>query len=201
MASAAPARAQEPAEPIGPFVIDVRGSLAPYGQDPTIAADIGVTPSDMPGLGLGIDVGGHWYFWSWRAITFGIGANLHLSSAEHQTQANPDEGILEGPRVGVELRTVVPQLSFNFGTGDGWSYLSGGMSNVRLGVVKDGVEQPTVSTRTINYGGGARWFAKPHLAFTFDLRFYAMNPVAETIDVLGQPRMTLLVFSVGVSVK
>ena len=29
---------------------------------------------------------------------------------------------------------------------------------------------------TINYGGGARWFIKPHVAFSFDVRFYAINP-------------------------
>ena len=30
--------------------------------------------------------------------------------------------------------------------------------------------------KTINYGGGARWFTKTHLAFSFDVRFYAINP-------------------------
>jgi hypothetical protein len=95
----------------------------------------------------------------------------------------------------------VPQVSFNFGTGRGWSYLSGGMSNNRLRLTKDSVEQPTVSIQTINYGGGARWFAKPHLAFSLDLRFYAMNPVIEEPGVVPQPRMTQMVFSVGVSIK
>ena len=28
----------------------------------------------------------------------------------------------------------------------------------------------------LNYGGGARWFNSPHLAFTFDIRFYAISP-------------------------
>jgi hypothetical protein len=101
----------------------------------------------------------------------------------------------------MHLRTVVPQLSFNFGKGDGWSYLSGGMSNARLGLTKNGVEQPTVSTKTINYGGGARWFTSRHVAFSLDLRFYAMNPVAGDAGVVGQSRTTRMVFSAGVSVK
>ena len=29
---------------------------------------------------------------------------------------------------------------------------------------------------TINYGGGARWFIKPRLAFSIDVRFYAVSP-------------------------
>ena len=34
------------------------------------------------------------------------------------------------------------------------------------------VADATGASAPINYGGGARWFAKEHLAFTFDLRFY-----------------------------
>jgi len=30
--------------------------------------------------------------------------------------------------------------------------------------------------RTFNYGGGARWFAKPHLAFHVDVRLHAIDP-------------------------
>ena len=28
---------------------------------------------------------------------------------------------------------------------------------------------------TINYGGGARWFAKKHMAFSLDVRFYEIK--------------------------
>ena len=201
LAGAGPAIAQSSDAPIGPFVIDVRGALVPFGQDPTIAAHIGVLPTDMPKLGLGLNVGGHWYFLRWKAITFGVGALLHMSSAEHQRPADSELGIVVGPLIRTAIRTVVPQLSFNFGGRDGWSYLSGGISNVRLNLTKNGVEQPTVPTQTINYGGGARWFVKPHLAFNLDLRFYAMNPVPAAVDAIGQPRMTIMAFSAGVSIK
>ena len=36
--------------------------------------------------------------------------------------------------------------------------------------------------KTINYGGGARWFAKAHVAFSFDVRFYAINPGPAFLD-------------------
>ena len=53
---------------------------------------------------------------------------------------------------------------------------------------------------TINYGGGARWFIKAHLAFSFDVRFYAINP-GSAYTFSQSPRTTLLVVGAGVSVK
>jgi hypothetical protein len=55
--------------------------------------------------------------------------------------------------------------------------------------------------KTINYGGGARWFAKQHLAVSIDLRFYAVSPEAATASRPAMPRMTLMVFSAGVSTR
>jgi hypothetical protein len=55
--------------------------------------------------------------------------------------------------------------------------------------------------KTVNYGGGARWFAKTHLAFSFDVRFYAINPGSAYLDYPHSPRTTMLVIGAGVSVK
>ena len=55
--------------------------------------------------------------------------------------------------------------------------------------------------KTINYGGGARWFAKKHLAFSFDVRFYAIDPGTPYFGFPGSPRATLLIIGAGVSVK
>ena len=56
--------------------------------------------------------------------------------------------------------------------------------------------------KTINDGGGARWFMKTHLAFSFDVRFYAINPGTPFFaGALGSPRTTLLVIGAGVSVR
>ncbi len=201
LASAQPAAAQSGEPPIGPFVVDLRGSFAPYGQNEVLATSLGVDRSDLAGRGLGLDIGGHLYFFRWRAITFGVGGSFQFSRGEHQRQEDPEQGFLEGPRVRTQLKTVVPQVSFNFGTGRGWSYVSGGISPVRLSVTVDGVERQTRSTKTINYGGGARWFTSQHLAFSLDLRFYAMNPLPPEGAFIGLPRMTLTVISVGVSFK
>jgi hypothetical protein len=97
-----------------------------------------------------------------------------------------------------------PQLSFNLGTGVGWSYISGGIAASTWSVVPVGaIAQPPDEERlkTIDYGGGARWFAKPHLAFSFDVRFYAINPSSPAAGLPSGPRTTLLVIGAGISVK
>jgi len=59
----------------------------------------------------------------------------------------------------------------------------------------------------VNYGVGARWFAKPHLAFSFDVRFYQMDPGSPYTDPVtgasypAAPRTTLLIIGAGISVK
>ena len=60
------------------------------------------------------------------------------------------------------MNVVAPQLSFNFGTSDGWSYLSVGAGTARVNA------EATGSSSAINAGGGARWFMKRHLAVGFD---------------------------------
>ena len=42
---------------------------------------------------------------------------------------------------------------------------------------------------------------KSHLAFSFDVRFYAINPGTEYIGLPGSPRTTLTIIGAGVSVK
>ena len=63
--------------------------------------------------------------------------------------------------------------------------------------------------KTINYGGGARWFIKPHVAFSFDVRFYAINPGTAGTALIqgvltpfdGTPRTALLIIGAGLSLK
>ena len=201
LTSAALATAQG-AEPIGPFVVDVRGSLPLYGQDEQLSANEGLSPSQLPSRGLGIDVGGHLYPVRWRGITFGVGIS-GLASAGNRAASETDP-VADGPTVRTTFTALAPQLSFNFGSKEGWSYLSGGFGPSRLTISTESGQGngSRRSARTLNYGGGARWFVKRHLAFTLDLRFYAINalPATETGEP-ATPRMTLLVFNAGVSFK
>ncbi len=193
------AAAQDPG-PIGPYVVDVRGSFVNVGQVVELAAARGLGPAQLRKWGLGLDVGGHLYLFEWRGITFGVGGSA-LFTAPSRTPGDddPDAG---GPAVKTRFTALSPQLSFNFGDGDGWSYLSGGLGTSRMTVY---VDQPTVPeqrrARTLNYGGGARWFVRRGLALSLDLRLFAISPLSRTHTEPASPRTTRMAFNIGVSFK
>ena len=184
--SARPADAQEPPPPIPRFVVDLHGTIATFPADPNLALSRGLNQSELPGRGFGGDVAVHVYPFKYRAVTFGIGGRMTTSRA-HRTRKRRTSAL----RPVTERFTYLgPQLSFNFGTGAGWSYISGGIAASTWSVVPDGsIAQPPDEERlkTIDYGGGARWFAKPHLAFSFDVRFYAINPSSPAAGCRAAP--------------
>jgi hypothetical protein len=101
--------------------------------------------------------------------------------------------------VDVNLQHLVPHISFNFGTRDGWSYLSAGMGSsavtTRTGEV-DPADHETGRLRSFHFGGGARWFLKSRLAFGFDVRFYQVDNGQS-----GEPRKTFLTVGAGFSLR
>jgi hypothetical protein len=54
---------------------------------------------------------------------------------------------------------------------------------------------------SINVGVGARWFAKAHLAFSFDVRVHIVSAGAAEGTVPATPRSTLLTASAGISLR
>ena len=95
------------------------------------------------------------------------------------------------------LSTVSPQVSFNFGTASGWSYLSAGLGRAWMTTrfeddESDPVSADSGSLSATNYGGGARWFLARRLAVGFDARFHRMS---------GPPKTSLFTASVGFSVR
>ena len=173
-----------------------------FADTPELAASRGLSETELPGAGLGIDLGAHLYLFTWKAVTVGVGGQATLGrSTFSPPEAN---GVAVGRAVTQTFKSIAPQLSLNFGNGDGWSYLSAGLGPAVRSIVPDGQEPTTADTarvRTLNYGGGARWFARPHLAFTFDVRFYAMDPGLPAGGRPGSPRTTFVVLGAGVSVK
>ncbi len=128
------------------------------------------------------------------------------------------------PGVATTFSGWAPQVSLNFGDRDGWSYLSAGVGPTRMRTVATSsasAEQRTTGhIQTINVGGGARWFTNPHLAAGFDVRFYklasttssvpgpattvvngAVMPAPPSTVTVTTPHTTLMVISVGVSVR
>ena len=185
-----PAIAQED-EPIGSYVVDLRGSIPFYGQSPVIASSRGIVTSTLPSRGQGLTVGAHWYPLKWRQMALGLGGE-YMSTFGSTVAARISDGLPD--KVRIELVSLAPQLSFNFGHRNG---------STRFTVLGEKIEPADTEPRpkTINYGGGARWFTNNHLAFTLDLRFYAMSPVKGDLKTPSTPRMTVMVFNIGVSFR
>ena len=196
-----PSFAQTP-EPIGPIAIDARVATPRFKENADVASALGISTTNMPGRGLGLAGGLHWYPVRMGRVTLGVGGELLFSGASNTLEAD-DETSADGPTVNTRFNAVSPQVSLNFGTGRGWSYLSGGLGWGGLTTERedDPVADAEGSTGVLNYGGGARWFAKDHLAFSFDLRFYAISAQAAAAGRPAYPKMTLLVISAGVSLK
>jgi len=199
--SIGPALAQEPPPRLPYFVADVHGTVPRFPSDPGLAASRNLTLSELPGAGLGVQIAAHVYPLKWRVITFGIGGEVAGSRSRYTPPENNTTGLRSTEE---KFLTAAPQLSFNFGNGHGWSYLSGGIGLSQWSLIPDGREPypgDTERLKTINYGGGARWFAKSHLAFSFDVRFYAINPGTPYLGYPGSPRTTLVVIGAGISLK
>jgi hypothetical protein len=195
------ARAEDAPPRIGPFVVDVRATVPKFKQqDAQLAGSRGLDPGELPGVGIGVDAGAHVYFLTWKAVTIGAGAQLTLA----RSHTTPPATLNATRSVTERFMVIAPQLSLNFGSGDGWSYVSGGVGPSTWSIVPEGaVPGPADQERlkTVNYGGGARWFTKRRLAFTFDVRFYAIDPGTPQRGRAGSPRTTMLIVGAGISVK
>jgi len=194
--AAAPATGQTPARP-GPWVLDIRGVTSAVPTDTTFYPTL--TSSVVPSRGFGVDVGGHVYLFNLGPARVGLGASVMTvratANAAATTQAESPE---PGQRVTLTLRAIAPQVSFNFGSGDGWSYLSAGLGlgsvNTRTENASPG-EHESGRLRTVNYGGGARWFMTPRLAFGVDLRAYQLAAGD------GTPRVSIFAAGAGLSIR
>jgi hypothetical protein len=200
-ALASRASAQDPPPRIGPFVVDVHMSLPAFPTDSQQLADSrSLTLGELPGRGLGGQVGAHYYFPAWHALTVGLGGEVMIARAS-STPADPSSGLRS---VDERLVSASPQLSFNFGSGHGWSYLSGGIGRAVWALHEAGLEPSEADVeplQTVNYGGGARWFIKNHLAFSLDVRFYEIHEGTPIPPVPGSPRTTLFIIAAGISLK
>ena len=190
------------AEPIGPFAVDARIALPRFKEDPNVPSALAVSSTNLPGRGLGLAGGAHWYPAHVGRVTLGIGAEVIITRGS-KTMEPETEGGAEGPTVDTKFSAFTPQLSLNFGTGRGWSYLTGGLGwgAFRTERASAPVGDADSSPRIMNYGGGARWFAREHLALALDLRFYVVSAQIAAAGRPAYPAMTLMVVSGGVSFK
>ena len=199
----APAAAQGTPGPPGPYVIDVHGASIgiPSGVAffPPVAADISV-----PSRGMGFDVGAHVYAGRLGGARLGFGASLvNVRAKEVPARAatpatTPAITPTGPPGVRIDQRTVAPQVSLNFGTEDGWSYLSAGVGFTEIiarTIDLVDARRDTGRLLTINAGGGARWFMTRHIAFGFDARLYRVSAADTT------PGAMLFAIAAGISLR
>lgn len=207
-------------DPLPRFVVDAQGL---FGGMPTSEGWVPAVPIDtpIPGHGLGIGGGVHVYVLKLGLATFGIGGSALMvrnAGSPFKTTA----GVATTPAVTTAVTSLNPQISINFGHRLGWSYLSGGYSSAKVKSSSTAFTTTTPATATtpattttipaatapelwnpgFNYGGGARWFMKPHLAASFDVRFVQLSSRAATAQSpVFALRSKMVNFLVGISVQ
>jgi hypothetical protein len=197
--------AQDPPKPIPWVVVDLHASIPRFPTDDAdLALSRNMALAELPGAGLGAQVGLHIYPIKTRVITIGVGGALMVGKATQTPMAGETVAGVTPLRAAEEtITSFAPELSLNFGNGSGWSYLSAGLGQSIWSISTDdlGDYPPNHDKlKTFNYGGGARWFIKPHLAFSFDARFYVISPGFAYIFP-ATPRTTLFIIAAGVSLK
>lgn len=190
-----PAAAQIPGrgDP-GPFVVDVRGATAGLPSAPAFYPPADGTIA-ISSRGFGLEAGGHVYFANLGPARVGAGVSIARVRGTSQDAS-------------ATVRLLAPQVSFNFGSRNGWSYVSAGVGTGQVDTDLRGVSAGRASSgsvRSLNAGGGARWFLTGHVGVGFDLRFHrlaAAEPRGDTAaPAAGTPQATLMTASVGVSIK
>jgi hypothetical protein len=200
----------QPKEPIGPFVADLRvvssGLPAAQGWTPLLPAE-----TVVPSRGLGFEIAAHVNVLRRRALALGVGAAWMVARGATAPPELPEETISAPapvPSVNTRVTTFAPQLSLNFGHSLGWSYLSVGLGRARVesdATLAGGSASVTPRdsdwVKTLNYGGGARWFLSDHVGVGFDLRWHKTGLVPASDGHPGAGRASLLVAGAGVVIK
>jgi hypothetical protein len=205
---AAPVSQQPPGSPPGPFALDVRLAMPSFNTGSALADPLGLRTDQLPGRGWGLLFGAHVYPLRGKRFSLGLGADFVRTSGSQAPDPESDTAATD-PTIETRFEALVPQVSLNFGTSRGWSYIGGGYAFMKRATGDVEADVPLgPRLRGIHYGGGARWFMSPHVAFSFDLRFYRIpEQTAEDATTAGaaavpfQPKSRLFLASAGISFK
>jgi hypothetical protein len=165
----------------------------------------------VPSRSWGIDAGAHVYPMQLGPARLGFGATYLRARGTASPPAPASTSGTSGsaapastPEVAALVTAFGPQVSANFGSRAGWSYLSAGIARAQISTRASAFGTTPArllesgARRAINVGGGARWFARPRLAFSFDVRFHIVGAGG---DAAPTPRTTLVGASVGLSLR
>ena len=201
--AAVPAAAQSPDAPPGPFAVDARFAMPSFNTGSAVADPLGLRTAQLPSRGWGYDVGANVYPVRGKRFALGFGASL-VRAAGSKDPDPEDPAAVNDPTIETRISLFVPQVSLNFGSGRGWSYISGGYASSQR-ATGDVDAEVALGPRKwgLHYGGGAKWFFNPHVAFAFDLRFYVLpaQEADEATSVPFQPKTRMFTGSVGVAFK
>jgi hypothetical protein len=164
---------------------------------------LGDTP--LPGRGFGVAGGVTAYPFKLGIVTFGFGVTMSAGKGKGEALAIPTGSVT--PVFRTQALNIIPQVSINFGHRLGWSYLSAGVGTTRIGASADAtatlpqVILPDTWNQALNFGGGARWFMKPRLGASFDVRFVKLGSRAASGNVPSARRTQMVTFSAGISIQ
>jgi len=210
LAIAAPAAAQT-AERLPWFAIDAHAATVGLPQAegwvPAVSAD-----TELPGRAWGLSTGATVYPFRLGLIAFGAGASIIIGKGSGESLTitsgtGPTATTRVTPVVHTGITSLVPQVSINFGRKQGWSYLSAGLGVSKVSSRADAVgstpatEVPEAWNSALNFGGGARWFMKPHLGAGFDVRFVKLASRSATAALPAARRTQLWNISAGISIQ
>lgn len=194
-------------DPLPRFAIDAHGV---FGGMPTTSGWVPTVPAatPIPGHGLGVAGGAQVYVFTLGVATFGIGGSAIMVRKADQP-FKTTVGVATTPAVTTSVTSINPQISINFGHRLGWSYLSGGYSTAKVqssstafGTKILAATAPEMWNPGFNYGGGARWFMKQHLAASFDVRFVQLSSRPATAEnPVFALRTKMVNFMVGISLQ
>jgi len=208
--SAVPALAQT-RERIPLFAVDLQpgtiGLPQAEGWVPEVPDD-----TELPGRAWGVSGGATVYPFRLGIFTFGFGASISTARGKGESLTiTSGSGSTATTRVTPIVRTgvtnLIPQVSINFGHKLGWSYLSAGVGTTKVSSSADAttttpqVIVPDSWNGTTNFGGGARWFMKPHLGASFDVRFVKLASRGATDTLPAAKRTQQWTISVGISIQ
>lgn len=204
---AAPALAQN-SERLPWFVFDAHAATVGLPQAegwvPDVAAD-----SEFPGRNWGLSAGVTVYPFRAGIFTFGVGASLITGKGkgESVTISSSNAAQRVTPVVHTSITSLVPQVSMNFGRKLGWSYISAGLGRTRVTSFSEavgstpGIAVPEAWNQALNFGGGARWFMKPHFGAGFDVRFVKLSSRSATATLPSGRRTQQWNISAGISIQ
>jgi hypothetical protein len=210
LAMSAPAAAQT--ERLPWFAVDLHGGWVGL---PTAEGWVPVVPSNtpLPGHGWGLAGGATAYPLKLGVTTLGFGVAMAAGKATSDpltsTKGSGSAAVTvpTTTTVTTQITSVLPQFSLNFGNRLGWSYLSVGYGRTKVasssapfGAVA-GQTVPEAWNAALNFGGGAKWFMKPHLGAGFDVRFTKLSSRAATDTLPSAKRTQMLTISVGISIQ